>query len=301
MLITVIRETDEQTFTLNSHAYGPYMLDTSTTIPSGTSLDVTGYEYSGRDGGYSTSSRMQRYPFDLSFMIREDWTTTSGLFELLRDAKAFFDPHQDNLTSNLYTIQFYSEDRANTAFMLRHGTITVPLQGKTYPGECRMDAQVSFIFGDPNLYPLGESGVTLQLFAGGQSSDVGGRRFDDDDGALWDVTDGKIWEDTGGSGDPVKVDIVSTATVPVSIVADGQLIDPQIINLTNDSSFSYNGTIEDGDTLTVDTAGNVLLNGGTPTFTYSGSLTAQDGLNTFALLAAIGSPGSATLTILGAF
>lgn len=301
MRFVIIRESDNETFELGAFPYGAFVLDAAATIPGGSSLDVVGFEYSGRDGGYPTASRLQRRPFTLPFRIREDHTTTDGLFELIRAAQGFFVPHDDTLTPLLYTIEVYTDDRANSSFQMRHGTISVPFNAKTEPGDSRAQAQLSFIFGDPFLYPIGDSGLTVQLFAGGQESDEGGRRWDDSDGALWDVTDGKIWETAGGSGDPVAVDVISITTVPVSIVSSGILVSPTILNLTNDSSFTYNGTLGALDVLTVDTLGNVLVNGVAPPFTYSGSLTAINGTNTFAMIAAGGSPGYVDLTILGAF
>lgn len=277
------------------------MLDASANIPGGSSLDVTGYEFSGKDGGYQTSSRLQRRPFTAPFTIREDWTTTSGLFELIREAQGFFVPHDENLESIYYSVEVYTNDRTQSSYQMRNGTISVPFNAKTEVGERQAQAQVSFIFGDPYLYPIGDSGLSVQLFAGGQTSDQGGRRFDDDDGALWDENDGKIWEAGGGSGDPIAVEVISVTAVPVSIVSDGELVSPQIVNLTNDSTFIFNGTLGALDVLTVDILGNVLVNGAPPAFTYSGSLTAINGLNTFALIAAPGSPGSVTITILGAF
>lgn len=301
MRLVIIRESDSETFELKAYPYGGFMLDSSASIPGGSSLDVTGYEYSGKDGGYQTSARLQRRPFTAPFQIREDHTTVSGLFELIREASGFFIPKDDTLTPYMYTIEVYTDDRVQSSYQMRHGTITVPFKATAEQGESRAKAEVSFIFGDPYLYPIGDSGLTVQLYAGGQSSDEGGRRWDETDGALWDETDGKIWENAGGSGDPVAVDVISVATVPVSIVSSGVLVSPQIVNLTNGSQFTYNGTLDVADVLTVDTLGNVLVNGVAPPFTYYGSLTAQNGVNTFAMLAAIGSPGYVELTILGAF
>lgn len=301
MKIVVVRESDQETFEFAPVALGPFALDRATRLPGGTSMDVSGYEYSGKDGGYQTSGRVQRRPFTLLFDIREDRTTTLGLFDFIREASGFFIPKDSNLDLLLYSVQVYTDDRVNSSYQMRNGTISVPLNSETQLGECNAKAQISFIFGDPYLYPIGDSGLSFELFAGGQSSDQGGRRWDDTDDALWDVSDGKIWELGGGSGDPVAVDVITVAPVPVSIVTSGELVSPQIFNLTNGSSFKYNGTLSAIDVLTVDILGNVLVNGETPSFTYSGTLTASNGTNTFALLAAPGSPGSVTLTILGAF
>lgn len=302
MRLVFIRQNDLEEFELNAYSNGGFMLDSSTVLPGGTNLDVTGYEYSGRDGGYQTSSRMQRRPFTPIFTIREDWTSTSGLFELIREAQGFFVPHDDSLQSYLYTIEVYTDDRTGSSYQMRNGTISVPFSAKTQVGETRAQAEVSFIFGDPFLYPIGDSGLTVQLYAGGQDTGTpDGRSWSDDDGAMWDEDDGKIWLTNGGAGEPIAVDVISITTVPVSIETSGALIEPTIVNLTNDSFFTYNGTLGALDVLTVDSLGNVLVNGAAPSFTYSGTLTAINGTNTFALIAAVGSPGYAELTILGAF
>lgn len=303
MKIVVVRERDLETFELSAFPVGGYVLDPSSDIPGSTALDVTGYEYSGRDGGYNTSSRLQRRAYSLSLKVREDYTTTLGLFELIFQAQRFFDPHNDDLTSNLYTLEFYTNDRTQSSFMLRHGTISVPFGAKTLVGEHIADAQISFIFGDPYLYPIGDSGLSVQLYAGGQDDTISGRMWDATNGATWSGTLGKLWltSGTGGNGDPLTIDVSTVATVPVSIVTSGQLINPTITNLTNGSSFQYNGTLEATDVLTVDTTGLALLNGYPPAYTYSGTLTAQDGNNTFVMSAVGGSPGYVTLSIMGAF
>jgi hypothetical protein len=300
-----IREKDNETFEIGAYAYGPFTLDPNTIIPQATNLDVTGYEYSGRDGGYQTSSRLQRRPFDLQFRVREDWTTTLGLFELIRQAQRFFDPHQDNLISNLFTVEFYTNDKTKSSFMLRHGTISVPFGARTEKGEGNAQAQISFIFGDPYLYPIGESGVgitNVRLFAAGQEEEPEGRSWSEDDGGVWSEDDGKVWvTNEGGQGAPVAVNVVSASTVPVKISAYGQLVSPRIINLTNNSFFRYDGTLQAGDVLTVDTNGVVLLNGFPTGTVYDGVLTAKDGVNSFVLEAAPNSDGYADLVIRGAF
>lgn len=302
MRLVFIRESDNETFTLESHVYGAFVLDPSGVIPGGTGLDVTGYEYSGRDGGYQTSSRLQRRPFTAPFTIREDHTTNFGLFELIRQAQGFFDSHSDDLTSNFFTIQVYTGDRADSSYQMRHGTISVPFNAKTLPAMTIAQAEVSFIFGDPYLYPIGDSGLTFRLYAGGQNPGTPeGRRWDSTNGATWTTANGKTWVTAGGAGDPVAVDVISIATVPVSIISNGQLINPQIFNLTNNTSFVYNGTLGSGDVLTVDEFGTVLVNGVAPPNGYSGNLTAINGTNTFVMLAAPGSPGYVDLNILGAF
>jgi hypothetical protein len=301
MKLVFIRESDAETFEMSAYASGAFVLDSGAQIPGSTTLDVTGYEYSGRDGGYNTSSRKQRRAITIPFSIREDYTTTQGLFELIRQASGFFIEHEADLTSLYYTVEFYTNDRTQSSFMLRHGIISVPFNADTQVGEHNAKAQLGLIFGDPYFYPIGESGLNFDLYAGGQTTDQGGRRWDTTDGAIWDATDGKVWENAGGSGDPITVDVVSVTSVPVSIVSNGILVSPQVVNLTNGSSFTYNGTLDTLDVLTVDTNGTVLVNGTTPAFTYSGNLTASNGANTFALIAAAGSPGYVTLTILGAF
>lgn len=301
MRLKFIRISDSEEFEMDAYPYGPFMLDASTVLPGGSSLDVTGYEYSGRDGGYPTSSRLQRRPFTSTFDIREDRTTTSGLFELIRQAQGFFVTHDDNLEPYLYTIEVYTDDRVNSSYQMRNGTISVPFNARTEQGEAKARAQISFIFGDPYLYPIGDSGITFDLFAGGQAQVLNGRQWDEDDGGLWEDPEGKLWTNAGGQGDPVTVDVISIATVPVSIVSSGELVSPSIVNLTNGSSFTYNGTLAPGEVLTVDILGNVLVDGFAPSFTFSGTLTAINGSNTFAMIAAGGSPGFVELTILGAF
>jgi hypothetical protein len=305
--LKIIRQHDLEEFTINSEHYGSYILDAETQIPRGSSLDITAYEYSGRNGGYQTSSRIQRRPFDLIFHIRENYTSTLGLFELIRQAQSFFIPNLDDLTAHKYTIEFYSNDRNKNSFMMRHGTITVPLDGYTQQTETKARTQLGFAFGDPYLYPIGDSGIgitTFRLITDGSPWDIAdGREWEETDGAIWDEDDGKSWITAGGdsTGSPVAVNIVSSATVGVELEAHGQLINPQIVNLTNGSIFRYNGTVATNDVLTVDTTGEVLYNGSIPPATWSGTLTAIPGSNTYILQGSGGNTGYVDVTIRGAF
>lgn len=295
------RHTDKAT--LEIAGFGtPYVLSPDTVEPAGNELDVSGYEYSGLDGGYSTASRYRRRPFELVFTIMEYYNNPKGLLQLIAECQAFFDPHNDDLSTILFDMEAFT---CSGSYVMRNASVSVPLNSAIAQNERVAEASISFIFGDPYRYRTSGAGVATADLRPSDTpgSDAYGREWATTNGAVWTTGNLKSWvlPAGGAPGEPVTVYLVSEATVRVAIRANGEMTDPLIENLTNGSYFRYTGTIPSGTTLIVDTAGNVLLNGVPAPGVWEGNLTARGGYNTFLLNAPNSNGGSAQLKIAGAF
>lgn len=293
MKIIFTREKDNKTFTMGDIS-GSFVVNSSTNIPSADTVDATGYEYSGSHGGYATAARYQRRTFDLDFYIQEKPGVSDGIIKLASQGRSFFSLCDSDLNALLYTADFYTNDKNQSEFRMQHGAISVPFSASFVDREHYATGSVSFIFGDPLLYYIGDGGASVggiidfTLWPTGASATTRiGRRWSTE-GAVWQ-TAGAEWDapaSGAGGGNQTSINFVTETTVNAAITITGQISNPQIVNTTNGSEFSYVGNIADGQVLTVDTAGNVLLDGATATGTWSGTLTAQDGLNSFVLQSA---------------
>jgi len=293
MKIIFTRETDNATFQMGGFENN-YSISTATKIPQPAVLDATGYEYSGAHGGYQTAARFQRRAFDLVFDVREKPSDPRGIISLLAQGSAFFAPSDTNLNANLFTADFYTNDKENSEFRLRHGGVSAPFSAPFNLREHFANGSISFIFGDPLLYYIGNGGsavggiVNFTLFPTGATPTIKRGREWTATGAVWNSgTNGgsTAWDfpHGGGGGNTTTVNFTTELPTRAQISIMGQITNPEIINSTNGSSFSYVGTIADSQILTVDTNGTVLLNNTPAPGTWSGALMAQDGLNSFVL------------------
>lgn len=289
MKIIFTREKDGRTLEFGGLNHS-YIIDNATKIPAPAELDATGYEFSGAVGGYATAARIKRRAFDLVFTVRERFDDPRGIIALLAQGSAFFAPHDADLNANLFTADFYTDDKEQAEFRLRHGAVSAPFSSPFHDREHFADGSISFIFGDPLLYYIGAGGlssggiVDFTLFPMGATPTlVRGRKWNF--GAVWTLT-GTVWEfpqDGAGGGNVTTVNFNTELPARAAITIDGQIANPQIINATDGSSFSYSGAVSNGQILAVDTDGNVTLDGQPAPGTWSGILTAQNGLNSFVL------------------
>lgn len=302
MRLIFTRQTDGATFVMGGFQY-PFVLSPDTDIAQAKSLDLTGYENSGTDGGYSTASRYQRRPQDIEFTIRERWNDGRGLFQLISQAASFFDPHQDDLSTILFNCEVQSCDKTGSSFVMRDGVVSVPLSAPVQRNQSVANASIGFIFGDPYIYHTSGEGVaTATLIPTMATAEKFGREWAATSGAKWTNGTLKTWlVPSVVPGAPVTVNVVTETTVPAEIQISGEVTNPVIINLTNNSQFEYIGTIPSGSTLYVATNGTATLNGLPAPGIWAGRLTARSGNNTFVLNATSSMGGQAQLTIAGAF
>ena len=289
MRIIFTREKDGATFEFGDFQNN-FVIDKKTKIPQPADIDATGYEFSGAHGGYNTAGRYQRRAFDLFFVIREKTGDPRGIISLIASGRAFFAVADDDLSANLFTADFYTDDKQSASFRIRHGAITVPFSAPFADREKFANGSMSLVFGDPFTYFLGSDGsavggiVDFSLFPTGATPTlIRGRKWTTS-GAVW-TPKGTVWQapSGGGGGNQTTVLLVTENTVHASFDILGTITNPVIVNTTDGSQFSYIGTVADGQTLTVSTDGIVLLGGLPAPGTWSGILTARNGLNSFVL------------------
>lgn len=317
MRVVFTRQRDGATFEMGAPGYGAYVLDPKTQLPPAGTLDTAGYERSGKDGGYAIAARFQRRPLDVELVIEERWNDPRPLMQLIAEFEAFFDSHDDTLSALLFDAEFFTCDKGKSAFAMREGAISVPATSFIQRNERLCLAQVGLIFGDPYRYHTSGAGVVRASL---RPFDIGGDPYGREWGfggepphggelqravALWSQgdTEGlKNWlvpEEI--PGEPVTVNVLSETAVGVDIQFRGELTNPVMQNLSNNSSFEYLGIVPSGAVLHVTAAGNVTLNGSPAPGSYAGHLTAQGGANTFLFTAADQLGGSADILIQGAF
>lgn len=289
MKIIFTRESDGQTFEFGDFDHN-FVINPSTKIPSAPTVDATGYEYSGSHGGYAVAARYQRRAFDLDFTIREKPGDDNGIIKLVALARSFFQLSNQNLDAVLYSADFFTNDKNQAQFQMQHGAISAPL-GATFDGrEHYATGGISFIFGDPLLYYADGVGgalggiIDFTLFPTGATPNILIGRHWLTTGVTWRAA-GTRWDttDSGVGGNQTTINFTTETPINALITIHGSVTNPTIINATDGSEFFYVGTVADGQVLTVDTLGHVLINGAAPTGTWSGILTAQNGLNSFVL------------------
>lgn len=311
MKIVATRESDNATFELaDNPRYNSYVISSATQLPSPASNELTGYESNGQHGGYTTAARYQRRTFDLKFKLDgRAIVSNDGVMALLARGKSFFRIAQDDLTAELFTLDFYTDDANRTAFRMRHGAVAGPFSASFIDRATRFaDGGVSFIFGDPFLYPVGDdansSGTIVRLTLhpiDGAVANNRGRVWTTPSGADWAKDAGAKWAG-GATGEVVAVNFTTEVTSAAEIEISGQISNPSVINITNGSEFSYSGDIPAGRTLKVTSDGAVTIDGQPAPGIYSGRVVAQQGVNEFVMSGdATDANASATLLLRGAF
>ena len=308
MMIRATRESDGETFTFDDLPWnGAYVVSANVQIPQPATNNLSGGEYNGAHGGYTTAARYERRVFDLKFTMDGRRSDRGGIVSLISQGRAFFRIARDDLAAELYTLDFYTSDIDHGTFRLRHGAIAAPFSAP-FSGRDTIFAEgsVSFIFGDPFLYPIDASSnasgsvvVFTVLPIDGAGAATRGRQWSTT-GAQWAAT-GAQWRGSA-SGTAVSVNFTTETTAPAELHISGQCTNPVVINTTTGAEFSYSGTISAGQTLDVDTSGNATIAGVPAPGIYSGLLTARGGVNEFVMSADnIDANASARILLRGTF
>lgn len=305
MMIRATRESDGETFTFDDLPWnGSFVVTADTAIPQPASNDLSGGEFNGAHGGYATAARYQRRVFDLKFTL--DGRRGVGIVGLITQGRAFFRLAADDLTAELYTLDFFTSDADHGTFRMRHGAIAAPFSAPFSSRDTKFaNGSVSFIFTDPFLYPTEGSQnatgsvVDFSLYATDLVNAAPHGRKWSASGAVW--ASGASWAGTS-RGIALSVNFVTEISAPAEISLHGACTNPAVINLTNGTEFAYHGFVNAGQVLAVDTSGTVTLAGAGAPGVWSGRLTAQPGVNEF-IFSAYDTDTSAVANILlrGAF
>lgn len=275
---------DGETFTFSA-TNPPYQLTPDTRLPAGLALDISGGEYTGRNGGYTLAGRLQRRTAKIVYNVRETYSDSRSMMQLLNDAAEFFRPMNADLRLVSFDMLVQTDDSGKSAYIMRQGHVTTPFMAPLLRGgHGSYAAEFDLIFDDPLLYWADGSGVVSGdiLPAALPGSKVGEEWRE---GLQVWAAGLSRWEypDQGGGGTPQTVHVVSAYQVPVAFKVTGQITNPKIVNSRNGSQWSWEGTIPYGCVVTVDVDGVALDWHGNRLLNTMGGLVAAPGDNTFTL------------------
>ena len=275
---------DGETFTFSA-VNPPYQLTPETQLPAGLALDVSGGEYTGRNGGYTLAGRLQRRTAKIVYNVRETYSDSRSMMQLLNDAAEFFRPMTADLRIVSFDMLVQTDDGGKSAYVMHKGHVTTPFMAPLLRGgRGSYAAEFDLIFDDPLLYWADGSGVVSGdiLPAALPGSKIGETWRE---GLQVWAAGLSRWEypDQGGGGTPQTVHVVSAYQVPVAFKVTGQITNPKIVNSRNGSQWSWEGTIPYGCVVTVDVDGVALDWHGNRLLNTMGGLVAAPGDNTFTL------------------
>lgn len=123
--------------------------------------------------------------------------------------------------------------------------------------EYAFDWSIQLVAPDPRRYANDETVLTLTLPAAGSS------------GLTFPATFPATFPESGLSSGAATATNVGTIATQPTITFTGPLVDPQIANVTQGRTLTFNITLSTGDTLIVDTANKTVLLGGTASRAYT--------------------------------
>ena len=143
---------DGETFTFSA-TNPPYQLTPDTQLPAGLALDVSGGEYTGRNGGYTLAGRLQRRTAKIVYNVRETSSDARSMMQLLNDAAEFFRPMTADLRVVSFDMLVQTDDGNRSAYVMRQGHVTTPFMAPLLRGgHGSYAAEFDLIFDDPLLY-----------------------------------------------------------------------------------------------------------------------------------------------------
>ena len=113
----------------------PYQLTPDTQLPAGLSLDVSGGEYTGRNGGYTLAGRLQRRTAKIVYNVRETYSDARSMMQLLNDAAEFFRPMTADLRIVSFDMLVQTDDSNQSAYVMRQGHVTTPFMAPLLRGD----------------------------------------------------------------------------------------------------------------------------------------------------------------------
>lgn len=209
-----------------------------------TDPDTTAVEYTESDGGEMIRQRNSTYEQPISGLIipktTDYWALTSRL-------SLFFK------INHTYKIVYLKKD--GTMFAAQDAWISGGLQIVPVPYENYSEWSIQFTLGNVDWTEYAEDGAGHEVFSHTVSLPLISAATG---GEVWDsvglVSDsiGEEWE--AGSGGVQSVNIASTKNVYPVWIVEGPCINPKLQNNTTDTNAEFDGTVAEGQKLTVDFA-----------------------------------------------
>lgn len=249
--------------------------------------DTTAVEFTEADGGEMVRQRNSTYTQPINGLIIPK---TSDYWALVSEVSLFF---QINHTYKIVYVKKDGSYFATAGAWISQGLQIIPVPFETYS-----EWSVEFTLGDVSWteYAEDSSGheiysntVTLPLI----SASTGGE-FWDSVGLVADNV-GEVWE--AGNGGVQTVNIASTRKLYPVWVVNGPCVNPKLQNNTTDTNAEFDGTVAEGQTLTVDfAAGTAYLNSALVTRYVFGSVSFVPGDNLVGFNSDGGTTDSSTIS-----
>lgn len=203
--------------------------------------ETTAVNYTEADGGEMVRQKNSLFEQTVNGIIVPK---TSDYWALVSKLTGFF---QINHT---YKIIYVRKD--GSMFSASNAWISAGLQVVPVPDESYSGWSLTFMLGDQYWRQYAENGAGEEVFSNTVtlpliSSSQGGEYWDSV-GEKWDAVGGE-WEAGSGGVQSVSIDSV-TKVYPVWVV-NGPCVDPVLQNNTTDTVATYDGTVAEGQTLTV--------------------------------------------------
>lgn len=289
MVIRFIRKSDNKNFTFEKNGDG-FILNPDTVVIPSADIESATYNYAGIDGGYAPHDNGRdmrplqvRRPRAISVLgwIIPNMNFAENVSKMSQTLNEFFRVREyyQVVYEKCSEVDFYLDN-----VILTDGPFIQQTPGNAE--EVLASVELSFLALDPAQYKAvfdeqGNLVPSSELIVPKTISTVGGRVWDAS-GATWEASNGgKKW--TLGSHGAVQIYVDSSDNIYPLIVIEGQAVEPQIVDITTNTSLSFDGTVAAGQRLVLDCANKTAkINGANVIGMVSGEwLYLVPGLNKF--------------------
>lgn len=244
MKVTFIRDSDNERFVFTDQPIG-YSLDRDITILDHAPIETASYNYASADGGYAVNQVRRPREIEINGWLLPEIGTSQNIASMRAEALRYF------LIRETYHVVY--ENRWGEQFVAQQVVITDGAHIEIKPSEKHATFLMNMLALDPNLYAYAEDAEGRPTYT---SSVVVPKSEVTDGGRVWENALA-VWEDglktwtTSGTG-VVTVDVATIVPVSPVIELSGLAVEPEIINLTTNTSIKFNGTVDAGKTLVID-------------------------------------------------
>lgn len=237
MIITFKRKSDDATFEFGRGLDG-FALNPELSILDSAPIETASYNYAQLDGGYAVNQVRRPRPFNIDGTLLP--AINQNMWQERQRALAFFRIRE------FYQAIFEAND--GYTFMLDNIILTDGADITAWRCEGVASFTLGFLALDPNAYAYSDSGYGSEVIVN-RSTTVAGGRVWENSLAMWDQGK-KRW--TGSGSSIVTVNVSTVLPVNPVIVIEGLATNITVTNLSTNTSITYTGTVDTGQTLVID-------------------------------------------------
>lgn len=212
--------------------------------------NTTAVEYTEADGGEMVRQHNSIYEQPVNGLIVPKST---DYWQLTATLSRFFQ------VNHTFKIIYVKKD--GSMFSIPDAWISAGLQIVPVPYEEYSSWSITLAVGNSNWYEYAEDSQGREIYSNTVTLPLIGNTTG---GENWDAV-GTVWNNVGekwviGAGGVQSVNIASTKPIYPLWIVEGPCVNPKLQNNTTDTNAEYDGTVAEGQTLTVDfTAGTAYL------------------------------------------